>query len=136
MREFKTFSSIGLAVSILVGLCFAQNSETRTIVIDIVDKKLQANPSRVTVNVNGSEETIRWTRGRRSVPFRIEFVGVNPCDQGTSRLDRDPALCVITFHKRGTFKFRYRIIPTDQTPHVSPGTAEIFARVRSCGGCP
>lgn len=134
--RWRLLLSIGLACSLVLGLCFGQNSETHTIAVDVVNNKFHANPSHLTVNVNGSETTFRWTRGRSSVPFRIEFVGANPCDPGTSRLDRDPALCVITFHRRGDFRFRYHIIPSDNGRHPSPGTAVIFARVKSVGGLP
>jgi hypothetical protein len=137
MRLSMTARRPRLALVVIAGAAMysslAQTISDKTITVDIVDGKLHADPARLMVK--DSEMRIEWEQGKPSVPFRIEFRDKNPCNPGNSRLDRDPAVCVVTHPRPGTY--RYRIIPKDGNSHVSPGVGVIIiARVKSWGpGC-
>lgn len=122
-----------LLAAITLYSSFAQTRSDKTIVVDIVDGKLHANPARLMAK--DSEMVIEWVHGKPSVPFRIEFPQKNPCNPGNSRLNQDPAVCVIPHPHPGTY--RYRMLPKNGNAHVSPGVGVIiFARVKSWGaGC-
>jgi hypothetical protein len=137
MRVSMTSRRPRLALQVLAGMTMysslAQNITDKRIVVDIVDGRVHADPARLMPK--DSEMRIEWVQGMPSVPFRIEFPHNNPCNSGNSRLDQDPAVCVVTRPHPGTYK--YRIIPQGGHSHVSPGVGVIiFARVKSWGaGC-
>jgi hypothetical protein len=137
MRVSMTAGRTSLAFVVLAGMAlyssFAQTRSDKTIVVAIVDGKLHADPARLMAK--DSQMIIEWVQGKPSVPFRIEFERNNPCDPANSRLDQDPAVCVISHPNPGTY--RYRMIPKDERPHVAPGRGVvILSRVKSWGaGC-
>lgn len=137
MRVSMTAGRLRLAFVVFAGMAMssslAQNNSDKTITVDIVDGRLHADPARLMAK--DSEMRIEWVQGKPAVPFLIEFPKNNPCNPGNSRLNQDPAVCVVTRPRPGTY--RYRMIPMDERQHVSPGQGLIiFARVKSWGaGC-
>jgi hypothetical protein len=114
-----------LFVSLLAVSPQADAAKHERIRVGKVLNRFTVTPVEITTHV---DSVVEWSSGKTHLSFRIEFVGRDPCDRHSSRLDRVPATCVLSGAEPGDYKYN---VTAGITPDIGHG-----ARCENCAPPP